>query len=169
MAGRNGKQTKLGNRYAIGRILQLVRQGHRDGSSHEAPTILHVLASSIMISTLSRTFLFLLVCSMGVVASAQTGGRALIDEKPPAEESSSWYGESSPQQLTPRMIIQQKAQMRAYQRMARIESMKWYGMSASRPLSNAVPFSGVPSPRYEMPGGRPFSWYPARTNVVIVR
>lgn len=72
----------------------------------------------------------------------------------------SWYGGPAAVQLTPRMIIHQKAQARAYQRIARLESMKWYGMSAARPRYSATPFMGTPTPRWEMPGGRPSAWTP---------
>ncbi|MCO6045381.1 hypothetical protein NG895_15840 [Aeoliella sp. ICT_H6.2] len=118
---------------------------------------------------LARTLALSLVSLAAVPAAAQQFGDAISSESQMVEESSSWYGENtSPQPVTPRMIIQQKAQMRAFQRMARMESMKWYGMSASRPLANAVPFSGVPSPRYQMPGGRPFAWYPYPSSTVVI-
>ncbi|WP_425398111.1 hypothetical protein [Aeoliella sp.] len=117
---------------------------------------------------LARSFALLIVSLAAVPAAAQQFGNEVAAETEVTEESSSWYGETSPQAITPRMIIQQKAQMRAYQRMARMESMKWYGMSASRPLANAVPFSGVPSPRYQMPGGRPFAWYPYPSSTVVI-
>lgn len=122
-----------------------------------------------MFASFVRATAFVCVCSLGSLSLAQHD--MLESSKPKATEDSSWYGApTTPQQLTPRMIIQQKAQMRAYQRMARMESLKWYGFSASRPLSNATPFAGVPAPRYEMPGGRPFSWYPYQgPSVVIVR
>jgi len=88
-----------------------------------------------------------------------------------AAQDSSWYSdEPTTVQVTPRMIIQQKAQARAYQRMARIESMKWYGMSASRPQASTTPFMGIPSPRWQSSPGTPFAWTPRRaTNVYIVR
>jgi hypothetical protein len=127
-----------------------------------------------MTVTLLRALVLFIVCSCAATTSAQGFERQIVAEEPASDESSSWYAETTPTtpttQPTPRMIIQQKAQMRAHQRIARIESMKWYGFSAARPMANATPFSGVPAPRYEMPGGRPFSWHPYRgTSVVIVR
>ncbi len=124
-----------------------------------------------MITMFRQALALTIVFACAVMASGQGIEKQLLDEETSNEESSSWYGESSsPVQMTPRMIIQQKVQMRAHQRIARMESLKWYGFSAARPLSSATPFAGVPSPRYEMPGGRPFAWYPYRgTSVVIVR
>jgi hypothetical protein len=57
-------------------------------------------------------------------------------------------------------IIHEKAQARAYQRQARLASMSWYGMSNSRPQASPTPFTSRYSPTWEMPGGRPYSWYP---------
>ncbi|HVT27594.1 MAG TPA: hypothetical protein VHE81_06200 [Lacipirellulaceae bacterium] len=68
-----------------------------------------------------------------------------------------------------RTIIQQKAQARAQQRQDRMESMAWYGMSASRPTGAPTPFTSRSSPMWEMPGGQPLSWYPdwVRPNYVF--
>lgn len=134
------------------------------------PALIHPNhASSLMLAKSAPLLAIVALALLSSKAPAQNGGRESLTE-PPTAESDSWYGESTPQPaVTPRMIIQQKAQMRAYQRMARMESMKWYGMNASRPVSNATPFSGVPSPRWEMPGARSFSWYPPRTVRVIYR
>lgn len=120
---------------------------------------------------MSRTLIALLTAL--VLLTSTNDAKAQDVDAPRAGDATpdgeSWY-ESSTQQPTPRMIIQQKAQVRAYQRMARIESMKWYGMSASRPLASTTPFMGIPSPRWQMPGGRPFAWTPYRgTSVYIVR
>ncbi len=60
-----------------------------------------------------------------------------------------------------RTIVQQKAQARAEQRQDRMESLAWYGMSASRPTGAATPFTSRSSPMWEMPGGKPLSWYPS--------
>ena len=60
-----------------------------------------------------------------------------------------------------RALAQHKAQVRAEQRQARLASMSWYGMSNGRPIGAPTPFMSRYSPVWEMPGGRPFSWYPA--------
>lgn len=128
------------------------------------------LAGDNSMRILSSFLVVTLGMAIAQVAPAQEMRRDMVAERPDAEAPDSWYEESPTiAQPTPQMIIQQKAQMRAMQRIARMESMKWYGMSASRPLYNATPFSGVPSPRYEMPGGRPFAWHPAQQQVLIVR
>lgn len=166
-AGRNGGRTKRGFPLGIRRTKPVVprRRLRLDGvlsalSRPPAP-------SSIDMSTTARTLAALLVSLAASSAIAQESNRPLINDEP-AVDTSSWYGESTPQ-VTPRMIIQQKAQARAYQRMARMESMAWYGMSAARPTANSTPFMGIPSPRWQMPGGNPFGWVPPQQEVILVR
>jgi hypothetical protein len=79
----------------------------------------------------------------------------------------SWYREQATKPDT-RVIVQQKAQVRAQQRMDRMASMQWYGMSNSRPQGSTTPFSSRYSPTWEMPGGQPYSWFPnARPGYVM--
>jgi hypothetical protein len=75
------------------------------------------------------------------------------------EGEQSWYREQTPKSGA-LAIVQQKAQIRAQQRMDRMASMQWYGMSASRPQSLATPFTARYGSTWEMPGGKPYSWYP---------
>jgi hypothetical protein len=89
-----------------------------------------------------------------------------------AEESheQSWTREqkaSSKQEA--HAIVQQKAQARAEQRMDRLASSSWYGISNSRPSGSSTPFTSRYGSSWEMPGGRPYSWYPAyaRPNYVF--
>jgi hypothetical protein len=42
--------------------------------------------------------------------------------------------------------------------MARIAALKWYGMSNSRPIASATPFSGQYSPGWIANTRRPFGW-----------
>ncbi len=62
-----------------------------------------------------------------------------------------------------RALVQKKAQARAEQRNDRLASSAWYGISNSRPSGSATPFTSRYGSRWEMPGGRPYSWYPAYT------
>ena len=75
-------------------------------------------------------------------------------------QEQSWNREQPTNELDARAIAQQKAQFRAAQRMGRMASMEWYGMSNSRPTASPTPFFTRYSPVWEMPGGRPYSWYP---------
>jgi hypothetical protein len=75
------------------------------------------------------------------------------------QQSESWYREQAAKPDA-KAVAQQKAMVRADQRMARMASMQWYGMSNSRPQASGTPFSTRYSPLWEMPGGRPYAWYP---------
>src|SRR5829696_9181248 len=91
-----------------------------------------------------------------------------------AEEESheqSWNREQkSTQKQDARAIVQQKAQARAEQRNDRMATSSWYGMSNSRPSGSSTPFTSRYGSSWEMPGGRPYSWYPAysRPNYVFL-
>jgi hypothetical protein len=76
------------------------------------------------------------------------------------EQRDSTYYQTPTYRPDPRSLVIQKAQARAYQREARLASMNWYGMSNSRPQAASTPFTSRYSPVWEMPGGRPYSWYP---------
>jgi hypothetical protein len=107
---------------------------------------------------------------MATIASAQ---EPLQDHSPAdAERDQTWYRQPSGSlQSDARAIIQQKAQVRAAQRDARLASMSWYGMYNSRPTAAPTPFTSLYSPVWQQPGGRPFAWNTAcwPTSVVYVR
>jgi hypothetical protein len=90
-----------------------------------------------------------------------------------AEESheQSWNREQNANsKQDARAIVQRKAQARAEQRMDRMATSSWYGMSNSRPSGSSTPFTSRYGSSWEMPGGRPYSWYPAyaRPNYVFL-
>ena len=94
-----------------------------------------------------------------------------IGDRSPASLSSdqSWYyNQPTSYQPNPRQIIHQKAQARALARQARLASLRWYGMSNSRPTAASTPFMSLYSPVWQMPGGRPFAWYTSRRPVYVV-
>lgn len=114
----------------------------------------------------------LLSIGLAVPALAQLPASPVANDAADFESSESRYYDSSQYtKPTPQEIIQYKAQVRAQQRMARMASMEWYGMSASRPRASVTPFTGLYSPVWQMPGGRPLAWTPSRfaPPVVIVR
>lgn len=81
---------------------------------------------------------------------------------------SAYSGSGSYEPPTPLQIIQQKAQRRAAARIRRIETLNAYGMSNARPTANATPYSGMYSPAWQMPGGRPFGWFTNRAPQYIL-
>lgn len=102
------------------------------------------------------------VLAIGMAASACLAAGdfmsvAATADKPPEQ---SWLREQQNVKPTPSEIVQQKAQIRAQQRMDRMASSAWYGISNSRPTGGQTPFMSRYAPMWEMPGGRPFAWYP---------
>ncbi|TWU27463.1 hypothetical protein [Bythopirellula polymerisocia] len=75
-----------------------------------------------------------------------------------ATDQNDWYyGSEQPEPA--KNIAQQKAQLRAEQRMDRLASLRWYGFQPGRPTASGMPFTTMYSPAWSRPGGRPFSWY----------
>ncbi|HTN75710.1 MAG TPA: hypothetical protein VL096_10710 [Pirellulaceae bacterium] len=58
----------------------------------------------------------------------------------------------------PTDLTRQRAQLKAQQRMERMASAKWYGMSNSRPQASATPFMGSYSPTWSSNSPNPFVW-----------
>ncbi len=73
-------------------------------------------------------------------------------------DQNNWYYGSEETEPT-KSIAQQKAMLRAEQRMDRLASLKWYGFQPGRPTASGMPFTTMYSPAWSRPGGRPFSWY----------
>lgn len=140
-------RARLGHNAEVSAVSRFLPIKTRDGAG---PMRCFVMAMTVVVATFTAT-------------AARAQG---VAEESPADPT--WYQESgsyssgSYEPPTPLMIIQQKAQARAQARIRRIETNNAYGMSNARPTANATPFSGMYSPAWQMPGGRPFAWYSYR-------
>jgi len=103
------------------------------------------------------------------------GGNAIAQEtsnevdaaaKSPAAKQ--WYYGPTTKQPEPKALGRQRALHRAQQRQNRMETMRWYGFSASRPTATGIPFTSMYSPQWTRPGGRPYAWYTSQRPVVVV-
>jgi len=84
------------------------------------------------------------------------------------EYAPSTYAPETSYQPNVRAIIHQRAQEYGAQRRARLAALRWYGMSNARPTASPTPFSSMYSPVWQMPGGRPFAWFPTtRSNFLF--
>src|SRR5262249_40600380 len=119
---------------------------------------------------------FKLTLQMGVVAASLSAcscfakGTMMNTDAEESSKEQSWNREQkSTQQQDARAIVQQKAEARSAQRMDRMAASQWYGVSNSRPSTTTTPFGSRYGSVWEMPGGRPNSWYPAyaRPNYVF--
>jgi hypothetical protein len=67
----------------------------------------------------------------------------------------------------PRQAVRRKAEQQAAERMARINAMRWYGYSNSRPRAEVTPFMSFYSPHWDGNSGRQGTWTSNRGNVDI--
>ncbi|HYO23637.1 MAG TPA: hypothetical protein VEQ85_01680 [Lacipirellulaceae bacterium] len=79
-----------------------------------------------------------------------------------------WYYRPAPERDHEPTVAQQKAMARGAQRMARLEALRWYGFSNSRPTASAMAWTTMYSPAWQTPGGRPFAWHVSQRPTVIV-
>ena len=70
-----------------------------------------------------------------------------------------FYDQAMRQYKDPKMAVRAKAEFQAQQRLRRLESMKWFGFSNSRPTASSNPFHGDYSPGWcANPGYYPSRW-----------
>ena len=70
-----------------------------------------------------------------------------------------FYDQAMRQYKDPKMAVRARAEFRANQRQQRLESMKWFGFSNSRPRASSDPFHGDYSPGWASnPGYYPWRW-----------
>ena len=79
------------------------------------------------------------------------------------------YEQEKQDYLDPRLAVRRKAELKTAQRMARIASMKWYGMSNSRPVANPTPLCGVYSPGWHANNYSSYRWTAGGNPMMIVR
>jgi hypothetical protein len=71
-----------------------------------------------------------------------------------------WFYEQAMRQYKdPKMAVRARAEFRANQRQQRLESMRWFGFSNSRPRASSDPYNGDYSPGWSAnPGYYPWRW-----------
>ena len=121
--------------------------------------------------TMIRKFGFAMATAAAVAVTGAASGQAQefgeeLAEPAPVAEAESPY-RSLPPRPEKMTISKEKAIARGQQRMARLEAMRWYGFSNSRPTAAAMPYTTMYSPAWQQPGGRPFAWYSSSRPVTI--
>ncbi len=114
------------------------------------PAILLLLAGSICSTT----------------AMAQEPDQSVKPDSAAAEKE--WYYGPTGEPQEAKTLGRQRAELRARQRLTRMESMRWYGFSASRPTASGIPFTTMYSPTWTRPGNRPYAWYTSQRPVVVI-
>jgi hypothetical protein len=100
-------------------------------------------------------------------ASVATAQQAETQSPTDPPRNESWYNQQPSYQPSARAIIHQKAFARSAQREARLAALNWYGMYNARPTAAPTPFTSLYSPVWQMPGGRPYAWYPTWRTVYV--
>lgn len=59
---------------------------------------------------------------------------------------------------SPKEAVRRKAEVRASQRQARLESQRWFGFSNLRPIANPIPYYGSYSPFWSGSPWNSFGW-----------
>ncbi len=108
----------------------------------------------------SLPLLLLAVCLTGLSISSET---ALAQEAGNQPETSApskewYYGPTTAEKAPTKTLGRQKAELRAKQRLSRMETMRWYGFSPSRPTATGIPFTSAWHT----------SWHTSRRPVLIV-
>ena len=106
-----------------------------------------------------------LLLNVGIVRADRpmTGGLGFGSAVSPSElkvTPEMWfYDQAMRQYKDPKMAVRARAEYRADQRQRRLESMKWFGFSNSRPRASSDPFHGDYSPGWvASPGYYPSRW-----------
>ena len=69
-----------------------------------------------------------------------------------------YYSQEQRRHDDPRQAVRRKAEFVSQQRALRIASMKWFGMSNSRPLASTSPFMDEYSPTWIGNSYHPYHW-----------
>jgi hypothetical protein len=120
-------------------------------------------------STMSRTtFVITLSLAVCVLAPARfVAAQQATPAAPPSAESGYYYGPTTPAPQTP-SFSQQKARLRAEQRIARLEAHRRYGLTPNRPTAEALPYTSAyplvwlrrgSSPLVSFHSNRPLMYY----------
>jgi hypothetical protein len=121
--------------------------------------------------TMIRKFGFAMATAAALSVTSATRGQAQEFGEELAEPAPVAEAESNYRTLPPRAekmtLAKEKAIARGQQRMARLDAMRWYGFSNSRPTAAAMPYTTMYSPAWQQPGGRPFAWYTSSRPVII--
>lgn len=78
------------------------------------------------------------------------------------------YHQELKRQADPVLAVRRKAEYRAQQRMRRIASRQWFGISAARPPASITPFTGTYSPFWGGNSSNPYRWSGASYGWYIV-
>jgi hypothetical protein len=130
---------------------------------HPSESEKSIMAAMRKVSLRAVCFALCLTTCAAVARAQEAETQSTAD----AQRSENYYYQQPNYQPNPRAIIHQKALARSAQRDARLASLNWYGMYNARPTAAPTPFTTLYSPVWQMPGGRPYAWYPTWRTVYV--
>jgi hypothetical protein len=80
-----------------------------------------------------------------------------------------FYSEQMRRYDDPAQAVRRKAELKAAQRLGRLNAMKWYGFSNARPQAGATPMMGIYSPAWVGNGYDRYDWTGASWPITAVR
>lgn len=106
-----------------------------------------------------------IVWTSALYVQAQDPRPASVRVQPPSSTASlsttpeMWlYQQEQARHDDPQQAVRRKAELRAAERQSRIESMKWYGLSNSRPIVAPSPWFGTYGPSWSSNSVDPMRW-----------
>jgi hypothetical protein len=102
-----------------------------------------------------------LVAGVLAAAPAWSGEMSTSTKTSSEPEESYTYQPPASAAPSPRLIAEEKAAIRAQQRMDRLAALDWYGVSLSRPAQVATPFTAPRAAYWDRPHQLPNAWYEA--------
>ena len=98
--------------------------------------------------------------AVALAPSQFAAAQHVVPPAPPAgAQGPNWYYGPTTLTVETRSIAQQKAQLRAKQRMARLEVLRRYGLTPNRPPAVVLPFTSVHTISWMRSGRSPFIYY----------
>ncbi|MBI3839468.1 MAG: hypothetical protein HY288_16230 [Planctomycetia bacterium] len=126
--------------------------------------------------------LSLLVCAATWPCIAQDSPdlrRDFVSRIAPSQESSPgvltptpemwFYEQERIRHDDPKLTIRRRAELRGLQRQDRLASLKWFGLSNSRPTVSITPWFGSYSANWGSNTADPMRWRPAAAPVIVQR
>ena len=102
----------------------------------------------------------LTLLAVALAPSQFAAAQLAVPPAPPAgAQGQDWYYGPTTPSVETRPIAQQKAQLRAKQRMARLEVLRRYGLTPNRPPAVALPFTSVHTLSWMRSGRSPFIYH----------
>lgn len=79
-----------------------------------------------------------------------------------------FYEQERARQESPKYAVRRKAELRSTQRQQRLATMKWYGMSNTRPTANPTPLFSTYAPTWVSGAADPLRWHVGARTIYVV-